>query len=153
MINHKVMANTAIALILFIFFAGTARASGNGQGAILSVQTSDGQRATTNFNPGSPMYVEVRVMSHLGGQHHHLLVLNIVNATDGHVLYDSHQTGGDIDFLVTDTATKSFRYTWPSNAPRGNYYVLIGYRNYPWDPMFDLQGDANNPPLHIVHLR
>lgn len=104
---------------------------------------------------GGVLKVTVMVESFQSGQHHQLVALNIISL-DKNTIYDSHKMGTDIGFVIGSRERKTvgpFVVRIPSNARPGRYYVLAGYRQYPWEPLIAFRGTDWAPPQEIIRIR
>ena len=149
------LASTASAVLLLVASA-----------AVFDVTFSDAQAAekgqitaiTTDkstVNRGETLNVTVTVQSLQRGDHHQLVVVNLLD-DDGNAIYDSHVVGEDIDFVLGHRGTKEvgpFQITIPRSVRPGSYIVMVGYREYPWEPLIAFQGDKWNPPETRINIR
>ena len=65
-------------------------------------------------------------------------------------------TGEDRDFVIGPGEKKTvgpFRIRIPNDASRGRYHVLVGYREFPWEPLIEFKGTAWAPPEKIIKVR
>lgn len=119
------------------------------RGKILAINTDK-----STVRHGGTIAVTVKVLNLQRGQHRQLVVVNIVDSR-GKAIYDSHQTGEDIDFVIGYREQKivgPFTVRIPTSASRGTYYVLVGYREHPWDPLIQFRGTPSQPPVTRISV-
>ena len=104
---------------------------------------------------GDTLQVTVTVRNLEPGQHHQMVVLNLIDA-DEEAIYDSHKLDEDIDFVIEKDQTKGvgpFEIKIPGGAKPGLYTLLVGYREYPWEPLIAFQGATWCPPVGTIRIR
>ena len=127
-----------------ILLAGNLNAAALGK--ILEIKT-----AKDSYKGGEVIEVYVKVQSFQKGQNHHIIALNLLEARDK-MVYDSHQVGEDIDFLIKKDQIKTigpFKIQ-TKGLKKGTYNFLAGYRVYPWTPEIAYQGLKWCPPVKEI---
>ena len=133
-----------------LFVPAISLAQNTDRGRILEISTDK-----NTVRRGDSLKISAKVQSLQTGEHHQLVVLNILDSNEK-AIYDSHAVKEDIDFVMRYRQTRivgPFTVTIPSNTRPGAYTVLVGYREYPWDPLIAFQGAKWCPPVKNIRVR
>ncbi len=123
---------------------GCSEKSGKAAGRILSIDLPK-----HGFKPGETLKVYVKIRNDGEEKAHFLVALNVLYGDD--TVYDSHhgkkshRHDGDecLDARIDAGVEKRigpFVYRIPSDARTGTYHVLVGLRQYPWEPVLEYRG-------------
>ena len=119
------------------------------KGRILSIITEKNV-----FKRSETIAVKVEVQNLQGSQRHQLLALNIIDAAEKPI-YDSNLVKQNIEFVIGPGERKTigpFTFKIPSSVTPGTYNLLVGYREYPWDPLIEFKGAKWCPPIRTIRI-
>ena len=157
--NRKVLTSrqgavsaTVFAILILFVMVGQQQVSvaqAEDKGRILAIITEKDV-----FRRGETVRVNVEVQNLHGNRRHQLVVLNILDATEK-AIYDSNLVKQNIEFLIGPGERRTvgpFTFKIPGGVPPGRYNLLVGYREYPWDPLIEFRGAKWCPPVRTIAI-
>lgn len=134
-------------LLLAASLAMAAPLLAQDRGRILSISP---ERSSYKAEEEVQVWVEVQ---NQGRARRQLIALNLVDAKEKAV-YDSHAVGQDaiFDAAANERQRVSFKFRLPANIRRGQFTLIAGYREFPWEPLIAFQGAAWCPPVRTLRV-
>ncbi len=146
--KSKALRSTATILAASILLL-TANLQAAALGKIVEISTEK-----DSYKKGEVIEVYVKVQSFQQGKKHHIVALNMISPKD-EMAYDSHELGEDPDFLIKKDEIKTigpFKIE-TKDIKKGTYYLLAGYKVYPWEPEIAYQGMKWCPPVKTIEIK
>lgn len=132
-----------------LLLLGLRVSNAQGKGKVLGILTEKNA-----FRRGEVIRVTVEVQNLQPGQRQQLVVLNILDSKEK-AIFDSNLVKQNIDFVIGPNEKRTvgpFTFKIPSGTPRGTYTLLVGYREYPWEPLLQFQGAPWCPPVRTITI-
>lgn len=154
---HAVLSLSVAIGCFLLLGTGCSKKANKSSGRILSIDLPK-----NSFRPGETLNAHVRIRNEGQEKAHFLVVVNIMygdlSVYDSHHGKKSHSHEGDecLDIWINPNSEQKigpFVYQIPNDAILGTYHVLVGLREYPWEPLIMFCGAQWCPPETTFELR